>query len=118
MTGPDSEGLQAEAATKNESPGPYSIGSDNWPGLAKLAEECGEVIQVIGKLIAMGGAENYDHWDGTQLRDRLQDEIADVLAAAAFVVAENDLDYPTIMARAEQKQDRFRQWHGGASNVA
>lgn len=91
--------------------GPYSIGSDNWPGLAKLAEECGEVIQVIGKLIAMGGAENYDHWGGTQLRDRLIEEMGDVRAAMIFVCEQNGIDKQAVHDRADMKLALFNRWH-------
>lgn len=90
--------------------GPYSIGSDNWPGLAKLAEECGELIQVIGKLIAMGGAENYDHWDGTQLRDRLIEEMGDVRAAMIFVCEQNGIDKARVHRRADTKLALFNEW--------
>ena len=55
--------------------GPYSIGSDHWPGLSKVIEECGEVIQAAGKIIAANG--DGQHWDGSDLRQRLEDEIAD-----------------------------------------
>jgi NTP pyrophosphatase (non-canonical NTP hydrolase) len=62
---------------------PFSIGSDIWPGLSKLIEECGEVTQVVGKII--GAHPNVDHWDGTNLRERLQEELADLSAAICFV---------------------------------
>lgn len=96
-------------------PGPYAIGSNNWPGLAKLAEECGELVQVIGKLIAMGGAENYDHWDGTHLRERLTEEMGDVRAAMIFVCETNDIPKENVHARADRKLVLFRQWHRGQS---
>jgi MazG nucleotide pyrophosphohydrolase domain len=93
-----------------EPAGPYSIGSDTWPGLAKLAEECGEVIQVIGKIIALSGAENYDHWDGTNVRERLQEELGDVLAAIQFVTIHNWLDAMIIARRQDTKRRLFEQW--------
>ena len=46
--------------------GPFSFGSRTWPGLAKIAEEAGETQQIIGKLLASGGAA--EHWDGSNLR--------------------------------------------------
>ncbi len=46
------------------SAGPYSVGSDNWPGLAKAMEECGEFVQAAAKIIAMGGAEHSDGSNG------------------------------------------------------
>lgn len=91
---------------KNE---PFSIGSDVWPGLSKLIEECGEVLQVGGKLMGTGGA--VQHWDGTNLRERLQDELGDAIAAIDFIVAHNDLDAGVIALRAEHKRGLFERWH-------
>lgn len=94
-----------------EGVGPYAIGSDVWPGLAKLAEECGELVQVIGKLIATGG--NWDHWDGTDLRVRLEEEMGDVRAAMIFVCSENDIvSKRRIHERADRKVEQFWEWHG------
>jgi len=89
--------------------GPYAIGSTHCPGLSKLAEEAGEVVQVVGKIVGLGNMGQ--HWDGTDLRQRLQEEIADVLAASAFVVAVNGLDEAAIQARVQEKLQRFNRWH-------
>ena len=43
---------RASSTMAQPTAGPYSIGSDVWPGLSKLAEESGEVVQVIGKIVA------------------------------------------------------------------
>ena len=88
---------------------PYSIGSNHWTGLSKLIEETGEVSQVCGKLLGTGGAE--DHWDGTNLRTRLEEELADLSAAIAFVVSRNKLDLIAIMKRQEEKLVKFAEWH-------
>lgn len=89
--------------------GPYSIGSDHWPGLAKLAEEAGELIQVIGKIIAMGGTDV--HWDGTtSLRARLMEEMGDVTAAVDFLVEQNAFRPMDLQARHDQKLSMYRQW--------
>jgi NTP pyrophosphatase (non-canonical NTP hydrolase) len=90
--------------------GPYSIGSDHWPGLSKLIEECGEVQQVVGKLLGNNGESK--HWDGgIDLRERLQNEMADLMAALNFVVEVNGLDKSKMMERATLKINRFRGWH-------
>ena len=89
--------------------GPYSIGSRHWPGLAKAAEECGEVVQVAAKIIAAGGAGS--HWDGTDLTERLEDEIADARATMQFLVAENGLDAQRMADRTAAKLALFRRWH-------
>lgn len=36
---------------------PYGIGSDRWPGLAKLMEEMGELQEVLGKIMACEGPD-------------------------------------------------------------
>jgi len=89
--------------------GDYSIGSGKLPGLAKLAEECGEVIQVIGKIIAADGA--VAHWDGSNLMTRLEDEIADVLAAMKFFSTANSVDIQRMDYRTLEKLALFQRWH-------
>lgn len=91
------------------SAGPYSIGSDHWPGLGKVIEECGEVIQAAGKIIAANG--DGLHWDGSDLRRRLEDELADAQAAIGFAVDMNGLDSGRMLDRAAGKLAMFRQWH-------
>lgn len=88
---------------------PFAIGSDLWPGLSKLIEECGEVIQVAGKLIATHGEAA--HWDGSDLRQRLHDELADLDAAIRFVVRYNGLDDAPYNDRTLSKGDLFVEWH-------
>lgn len=87
----------------------FAIGSSVWPGLSKLIEECGEVTQVAGKLIATGGEAA--HWDGTDLRERLQNELGDLRAAIAFVVNHCGLDRDAYLQRAEEKLKLFAAWH-------
>lgn len=100
---------QQEAAASQRSGGAFSFGSDVWPGLGKLAEECSEVIQVIGKLIATGGAAK--HWDGSNLKERLQEEIADSLAAIEFVIDTSNLDRAKLASRRDNKYQLFKKWH-------
>lgn len=92
--------------------GPYSIGSDRVNGLSKLIEECGEVVQAAGKVIGLGSLG--PHWDGTNLETRLEEELADLLAAADFVIVRNGLDRRAIEARRVAKRDRFETWHANA----
>lgn len=89
--------------------GPYSIGSDHWPGLSKLNEECGEVVQITGKLMGTGGSTT--HWEGAPLDGRLLDEMADVAAAIDFVLAYNGLDVVLFHEIRMTKYQRFKQWH-------
>jgi hypothetical protein len=95
---------------------PFVIGTDEWPGVAKLIEECGELsevlgglVQVLAKLIAF---PDQLHPDGTDIIERLHEEIADVSASIDFLVANNrGLDPSKIGKRAAMKLERFRQWH-------
>lgn len=90
--------------------GSFSIGSDVWPGLSKMIEEAGELLQVAGKIIATHGAAG--HWDGSDLRERLIEEMADVQAAIEFVSRQNLglLDRQHLQRRAEAKLALFDEW--------
>ena len=90
--------------------GDFSIGSAVWPGTSKLLEEMGELQQVLGKLIAVHGADR--HWDG-DLRQRLIEEIGDVRAALDFFVGHNLSleDGHRILRRASEKYELFGKWH-------
>jgi NTP pyrophosphatase (non-canonical NTP hydrolase) len=91
-------------------PMPWAIAqTDCWPGTAKVMEECGELVQVLAKLIALGSAGI--HWDGSDLRLRIQEEIGDVLGAIGFFMDNNDLDEDAIVTRADTKHETFRHWH-------
>jgi NTP pyrophosphatase (non-canonical NTP hydrolase) len=89
--------------------GPYSIGSTTWPGLSKVVEEAGELLQVAGKLVATGGERR--HWDGGDLKARLEEELADLAAAMEFFADVNGLDAVTIQTRMVEKRKRFFEWH-------
>jgi NTP pyrophosphatase (non-canonical NTP hydrolase) len=45
------------------------------------------------------------------LKSRLEEEIADVFAACAFVIETNGLDEKAIESRAKQKMALFAAWH-------
>lgn len=88
----------------------FEIGSEQWPGISKLVEECGEVLQVAGKL--MGTQGKVEHWDGEgPLNERLQNEMADVIAAIEFVIKHSGLDRQAVATRAAVKFDLFEAWH-------
>jgi NTP pyrophosphatase (non-canonical NTP hydrolase) len=80
-------------------------------GLAKLTEELGELGQVVGKLLAYPEGDHPD--GGRPLRDRLEDETADVIAACMFVIESHKLDGSYVHERVEKKLARFRKWHAG-----
>jgi NTP pyrophosphatase (non-canonical NTP hydrolase) len=91
--------------------GDFSIGSQVWPGTSKIMEEASELITVLSKLQATNGELAY--WEGDPLDIRMEDEIADVLAAIEFFLQENgdELDLRRMRARTSDKLKLFRKWH-------
>lgn len=88
----------------------FTVGDDQWPGIAKLIEECGEVGQICGKLVAAEG--DTEHFDGTNLARRLEEEMGDTLAAIEFVCRHCEhIDRDAVVARAEAKLKTFEKWH-------
>lgn len=91
--------------------GDFAIGSDVWTGAAKVIEEMGEAIQVLGKLIGSHGDTAY--WGGLDLRAKLVEELSDVLAAIEFFSLANMSVYEAyeIDVRSEEKRKTFERWH-------
>jgi homospermidine synthase len=89
----------------------FAFGDKAWPGLAKLAEEAGELVQVIGKLMMTHGESN--HWDGSNLRARLIEEMADEAAAIDFVASHvlTTTEVVWMTERVKQKRALFEEWH-------
>lgn len=86
-------------------------------GLAKLIEECGELMQVAGKKLAYFHTDEHPDGQGS-LKARLGEEIADVMAACDLVRA-HLLDTETnrnIDIRRESKFARFQMWHAKTDN--
>jgi NTP pyrophosphatase (non-canonical NTP hydrolase) len=79
-------------------------------GLAKLTEEMGELGQVVGKRQAYPEGPHPDEYREKPLDERMEDEIADVIAACWFVVQKWDLDRPKISARVMEKKALFAKW--------
>ena len=92
--------------------GPYSIGSKLFPGLSKLIEEAGEMLQVAGKIMGTGG--QLIHWDGTNLRQRMFEELADLEAAVQFFAAKNlktEKERYEYAKRLDEKRTKYYEWH-------
>lgn len=85
-----------------------SIGSETWPGTAKLLEETGELQQVLGKLMAYPDSP---HPDGSDLQERLIEELGDVAAAIAYFTMANGLHAGEVEDRRREKYARFVNWH-------
>jgi len=101
------------ARAQSSGSGDFSIGSQVWPGAAKLIEEMAELQQLLAKLIATAGKTKY--WGGVDLKERVKEEMADVEAAMMFFARQNFSaeDEECIKKRAELKGDLYEKWHAG-----
>lgn len=89
----------------------FAFGDKQWPGIAKVAEEFGETLQVIGRLMMMRGERA--HWSGADLRLDLIDELADSKAAIEFVEMKvlTEAERVQLNRRMETKVHQFLTWH-------
>ncbi len=85
-------------------------------GLAKLIEECGELTQIAGKKLAYYHTDEHPDGKGS-LKTRLEDEMADVIAAMEHVVEALGLDEDRIYSRAGRKQDTYDHWCSNPKNL-
>lgn len=84
-------------------------------GVAKLTEECGELLQVIGKRMAYWSTD--DHPDGKgSLSVRMEEEMGDVRAAIEFVIDNMGLSRSAVISREMRKRALFEQWHADPDN--
>lgn len=80
----------------------------HWTGIFKVLEECGELTTVLGKL---GPYPDGNHPDGKgNLIRRLEDELADVIAASTYFAENNGLDLEYIKARIAMKKQTYDEW--------
>ena len=84
-------------------------------GLAKLIEECGELQQVAGKKLAFYTTDTHPD-KGPPLSERLEDEMADVMAAIILVTHLHGLDHERMAARTMQKTELFLKWVDDTTN--
>lgn len=91
-----------------KAPGVSVPGDEKWRGICKLVEEQGEVLQLLGKLMAYPSGE---HPDGKgNLKDRLHEELGDLEAARQYFIVENDFDESVIDHRTYSKFHQFKKW--------
>lgn len=93
----------------------FKIEDNKWPGVAKALEEMGELGAELGKLMGSNGKTK--HWSG-DLKPRIMDEAADVLAAVTFMVDLNfkDEEHEYILNRFEEKYKTFSGWRESAKD--
>ena len=82
-------------------------------GRDKLLEEMGELSQVLAKLNAFPACVSPEvlHPDGTDLGQRLVEEIADVTAAIELVMMTHSVDQLSVKIRAVEKFQMYLKWH-------
>ena len=75
--------------------------------LGLLAEECGEVVQEIGKAWRFGLTTPTTQGSRGTAHDHITTELGDVLAAIRYAAARGVVDLDQIEARAEMKLTRL-----------
>lgn len=80
--------------------------------LALLAEECGECIQAIGKILRHGYESRHPEGDhaGATNRQRLEEEIGDVEAAITMMVWAGDIGKEPVLRAARDKWKRVQKY--------
>jgi NTP pyrophosphatase (non-canonical NTP hydrolase) len=84
-------------------------------GLAKLIEECGELQQVAGKKLAFYSTDKHPD-GGPPLSTRMEDEMADVMAAIVLVTHLHKLDPARMHSRCMEKVAVFMAWVDDTTN--
>ncbi len=77
--------------------------------LALLAEECGEVVQVIGKILRHG-YESYHPNGHSSNRELLTNELGDLYAAIKMMTDTDDLKMIEVLDAAEDKKRRVAEY--------
>lgn len=76
--------------------------------LAMLAEEAGEIVQVVGKILRHG-FDNHHPATGVVNRDALRRELADIGAVAQMMIRAGDVKQ-TTREEAHEAQERKARW--------
>lgn len=76
--------------------------------LSEVQRGTGKISQLLGKL---GPFPSGEHPDGKgHLKDRLEDELGDLLGILQYFSEHGELDLNKIDARARTKYDKFKEW--------
>ncbi len=96
---------------------PYQLKCPDWPGMAKVIEESGELGQVFGKIQSAGGATVYP-WGNVDLKDKTVEEVADLLAALTFMVKKSPhINEAAVSERMAKKFKLFEAWADGRTDT-
>ena len=88
----------------SDRPAPYGIGSDTWPGLARLATDAAQVVELARTIISTG---NDTDQDAAVQRESLQEELGDLRAAIDYVIGKNALDWGAVNRRRDRKRSLY-----------
>jgi len=75
--------------------------------IALLTEECGEVLQEIGKVLRYGYEGSHPKYGEKNSRERLQQEIADVLVIITLMIKENDININELAKCMKFKRNKI-----------
>ena len=82
--------------------------SEEWKGIGKLIEECGELMQIAGKAIPFPVGEHPD-FKGP-VRERFIEECSDLYAALDYFCSVNMLSGQRMDDRRATKLEKFFHW--------
>ena len=83
--------------------------TEKWRGIHKLIEECGEVLQLCGKV---GAFPDEAHPSGENIRAKMVEELGDLRAAIDYFMVENftQTERGHICDRRHRKFHKFADW--------
>lgn len=87
--------------------------------LAMLAEECAEVIQVVGKILRHGYESHHPEAPSITNRDLLEEEVGDLYAVLQMMSNAGDAPFPETLMWLEGRMQRKLQYsHHQKAGVA
>jgi NTP pyrophosphatase (non-canonical NTP hydrolase) len=78
--------------------------------LAILVEECGETAQIVGKTLRHGIESHHPKTPDKNNRDRLEEELADIVWIMRRMVKAKDVDMVNIELYVQLKEERAGQY--------
>lgn len=72
-------------------------------------EECAEVVQAISKIFRFGYDSRWPH-DGVDNRNRLTEEVGDLIAMIKLMSDNNIIDINEVSKASERKMTKLKTW--------
>lgn len=109
----DIDGKPEEASEVVKPGSTYQLSCPDWPGMGKSIEEMGELGQVYGKIMSIGGGTVYP-WGDVDLIAKIEEELSDTLAALNFLISKSPhIDAKRVTDRMLRKYKLFTEWAEG-----